>query len=56
MIFNINEENVDDIKPHTKKEYESNCGPMTHFSGVQQSEYNWLNDPWPWEYAMNREA
>lgn len=39
-----------------KKEYESNCGPMTHFSGVQQSEYNWLNDPWPWEYAMNREA
>ena len=39
-----------------KKEYEMNCGPMTHFSNVAQPEYKWLNDPWRWEYAMNREA
>ena len=39
-----------------KEEYEKDCGPLTHHSKVQQGEYKWLNDPWPWEYAKNREA
>ena len=38
-----------------KAEYEKKCGPLTHFS-VQEGKYQWLNDPWPWEYAKNREA
>lgn len=39
-----------------KDEYEKECGPMTHYSRVEQKEYKWLDDPWPWEYAKNREA
>ncbi len=39
-----------------KEEYEKDCGPLTHHSGVHQGEYKWLDDPWPWEYAKNREA
>lgn len=39
-----------------KDEYEKDCGPLTHHSRVHPGEYKWLNDPWPWEYAKNREA
>ena len=38
-----------------KKEYERMCGPLTHKS-VSEGEYQWLDDPWPWEYAKNREV
>ena len=37
------------------KLYEEKYGPLTHMSPVEGS-YNWLNDPWPWEYAENREV
>ena len=36
--------------------YEKECGPLTHFTMQPQGEYKWLNDPWPWEYAGNKEA
>ena len=39
-----------------KDEYEKDCGPLTHHSRVKQKDYKWLNDPWPWEYAKNREV
>lgn len=35
--------------------YEKECGPLTHKS-VSDGPYRWLDDPWPWEYAKNREA
>ena len=35
--------------------YERECGPLTHFSKAD-GEYKWLDDPWPWEYAKNREV
>ena len=38
-----------------KKAYEKECGPLTHFSHME-GEYRWLDDPWPWEYAKNREV
>ena len=37
------------------KKYEKICGPLNHFS-ESQGEYKWLCDPWPWEYAKNREV
>lgn len=37
------------------KKYEQMCGPLNHLSQTQ-GEYKWLNDPWPWEYAKNREV
>ena len=39
-----------------KIEYEQKYGPLTHCSNVPQKNYKWLNDPWPWEYAVNREG
>ncbi len=35
--------------------YEEKCGPLTHMSPVN-GPYKWLDDPWPWEYAKNREV
>lgn len=37
------------------KKYEQMCGPLNHMS-VSQGDYKWLDDPWPWEYAKNREV
>lgn len=38
-----------------RKKYEKECGPLTHMSAMENG-YSWLNDPWPWEYAGNREV
>lgn len=38
-----------------RKKYEAMHGPLTHMS-IVDGEYKWLNDPWPWEYAGNREV
>lgn len=35
--------------------YEEKCGPLTHMT-ITEGPYKWLNDPWPWEYAKNREV
>lgn len=38
-----------------REKYEKECGPLTHMSH-SDGEYRWLDDPWPWEYAKNREV
>lgn len=38
-----------------KAAYEKMCGPLNHLS-VGEGGYKWLDDPWPWEYAKNREV
>ena len=38
-----------------REKYEKECGPLTHMSAMENG-YDWLNDPWPWEYAQNREV
>ncbi len=38
-----------------REKYEQECGPLTHMSAMENG-YDWLNDPWPWEYAGNREV
>ena len=35
--------------------YEKACGPLNHLTR-SEGEYKWLNEPWPWEYAKNREV
>ena len=35
--------------------YEKMCGPLNHMS-IDEGAYRWLDDPWPWEYAKNREV
>ena len=38
-----------------REKYEKECGPLTVMSAMEHG-YSWLNDPWPWEYAANREV
>ena len=38
-----------------RKKYEAMYGPLNHLSEIE-GEYRWINDPWPWEYAKNREV
>lgn len=38
-----------------QKKYESMCGPLNH-KHVDDGPYRWLDDPWPWEYAKNKEV
>lgn len=36
-------------------QYSENCAPMNHVTPVS-GPYRWLDDPWPWEYAQNKEG
>ena len=38
-----------------RQKYEKMCGPLNHTT-MSEGEYRWLNDPWPWEIAANREV
>ena len=37
-------------------EYTKNCGPLSHHGIHKGKTYQWLDDPWPWEYTANREG
>ena len=41
---------------HCREEFLKNNGPLNHFQEENSNQYNWLNDPWPWEYARNKEV
>ena len=30
--------------------------PLTHMSHSSGESYNWLDDPWPWEFCANKEG
>lgn len=38
-----------------RETYEKDYGPLNHMTHTE-GEYKWLDDPWPWEYAKNREV
>lgn len=35
--------------------YSQQFGPMNHKAPIE-GPYNWLDDPWPWEYSANKEG
>lgn len=42
---------------HDKRmEYSETYGPLSHIEPITAAEYNWLSDPWPWEYCANKEG
>jgi len=41
---------------HCLEEYMKNRGPMNHSRTGNSETYEWLDDPWPWEFAANKEA
>ena len=38
-----------------KEEYESRFGPLSNPKG-NGKHWEWVDDPWPWEYAANKEV
>ncbi len=36
-------------------EYQKRCGQLNHRTPTE-GPYRWLDDPWPWEYAKNKEG
>ena len=43
------------IHSECTRKYEEKYGPLTH-NGSNGHKFRWLDDPWPWEYAKNREV
>lgn len=39
-----------------RKCMEAHNRQMTHHNPGREDEYEWLCDPWPWEYAANKEV
>jgi spore coat protein JB len=37
-------------------EYTEKCRPLNHRTPTKGQCYQWLDDPWPWEYAANKEV
>ena len=33
--------------------YEKNCGPMTIYSNLSNSSWDWVKGPWPWDPDAN---
>lgn len=38
------------------KEYTERFRPLNHRTPTTGASYQWLDDPWPWEYAANKEV
>lgn len=34
--------------------YQKKYGPLTQMWESDTAHYNWLDDPWPWEYCVNK--
>lgn len=41
---------------HCLEEYKKQFGPMNHTRVSGGEDYDWLDDPWPWEYSKNGEV
>ena len=39
-----------------RNEFVKSNGPLNHGSITKGKQYEWLDDPWPWEYYRNQEV
>jgi len=39
-----------------QEEYQRSHGALNHMRRSHASGYDWLDDPWPWEFCKNKEA
>lgn len=44
------------LQKECKARYQDKVGPMNHHHPSDSKRYKWLDDPWPWEYAANKEV
>jgi len=49
-------QNYQEIYHKCMTEYTKKCRPKNHFTPTTGKTYQWLDDPWPWEYAANKEG
>lgn len=38
------------------QQHEQRSGSLTQMASAMSGTYQWMNDPWPWEYDANKEA
>ena len=50
--FELYKDQVEKTKS-LKKEFEEKYGPLTPYNAARQSNFNWLDGPWPWEKEAN---
>ena len=50
-LFNQYVERYEDVV----QQYESQFGALTQASAAMEGTYDWLNDPWPWDYRNKEE-
>lgn len=36
-----------------RSEYEKICGPLNSFRSASKCPWQWIDDPWPWQYSYN---
>lgn len=36
-----------------RREYEKLFGPLTSFRSTSKAPWQWIDDPWPWQYQFN---
>lgn len=65
LFLDTHREDVDALELYRKyqqlyqekrKEYSQRHGPICRKDVTHDSEYEWINDPWPWEYCANKEG
>ena len=39
-----------------QEEFRKKHGPLNHMRYSSAEDYDWLDDPWPWEYCKNKEV
>ena len=49
-------QNYQRMYDHCMNEYRKKHGPMNHNRIADGNSYQWLDDPWPWEYCKNKEV
>lgn len=48
--------NYQQMYEHCQEEYKRMHGPLNHTRASEAETYDWLDDPWPWEYCKNKEV
>lgn len=48
--------NYQQMYERCREEFKKNHGPLNHMGASDSETYDWLDDPWPWEYCKNKEV
>lgn len=49
-------QNYQKMYDRCQEEFRKKNGPLNHLRPSDAEDYEWLDDPWPWEYCKNKEV